>query len=61
MKLDYKINIIFQEMSPTELETLHHLCDFEQTKILQSLALAVLKNTICRIPIIKQFIKLHRL
>ena len=48
-------------MSLTELETLHRLCDFERTKILQSLALAVLKNTICRIPIIKQFIKLHRL
>ena len=30
-------------MSWTELETLHQLCDFERTQILQSLALAVLK------------------
>ena len=30
-------------MSLTELETLHQLCDFEFTQILQSLALAVLK------------------
>ena len=43
MKLDYKISRIFQEMSPSELETLHHLCELERTQTLQSLALAVLK------------------
>ena len=43
MKLDYTISRIFQEMSLSELETLHQLCELEQTQILQSLALAVLK------------------
>ena len=41
MKLDYTISKIFQEMSLSELETLHHLCELERTQILQSLALAV--------------------
>ena len=44
MKLDYKIIRIFQEMSLSELETLHQLCELERTQILQSLALAVLKT-----------------
>ena len=43
MKLNYTLNRIFQEMSLTELETLHQLCELECTQILQSLALAVLK------------------
>ena len=43
MKLDYTISQIFQEMSHSELETLHQLCELERTQILQSLALAVLK------------------
>ena len=43
MKLDYTIGRIFQEMSLSELETLHQLCELERTLILQSLALAVLK------------------
>ena len=43
MKWDYTISRIFQEMSLTELETLHHLCELERRQILQSLALAVLK------------------
>ena len=43
MKLDSSISIIFQEMSLSELETLHHLCELELTQILQSLAIAVLK------------------
>ena len=43
MKLDYTISRIFQEMSLSELETLHQLCQLERTQILQSLALAVLK------------------
>ena len=43
MKLEYTISRIFQEMSLSELETLHQLCDSERTQILQSLALAVLK------------------
>ena len=43
MKLDYTISRIFQEMSLSELEALHQLCDLERTQILQSLALAVLK------------------
>ena len=42
MKLDYTISRIFQEMSLSELETLHQLCEFERTQILQSVALAVL-------------------
>ena len=44
MKLDYTIKTIFQEMSLSELETLHQLCDLERTQILQSLALAVLRT-----------------
>ena len=43
MKLDYTISRIFQEMSLSELETLHQLCELEGTQILQSLALAVLQ------------------
>ena len=43
MKLDYTIKRVFHEMSLTELETLHQLCELECTQILQSLALAVLK------------------
>ena len=43
MKLDYTISRIFQEMSLSELETLHQLCELERTQILPSLALAVLK------------------
>ena len=44
MKLGYTISRIFQEMSFSELETLHQLCELERTQILQSLALAVLKT-----------------
>ena len=43
MKLVYTIIRICQEISLSELETLHQLCDLERTQILQSLALAVLK------------------
>ena len=43
MKLDYTISKNFQEMSLSELETFHQLCELERTQILQSLALAVLK------------------
>ena len=43
MNLDYTISRIFQEMTLSELETLHQLCELERTQILQSLALAVLK------------------
>ena len=43
MKLDNTINRIFQEMSLTELETLHQLCELERTQSLQSLELAVFK------------------
>ena len=43
MKLDYTIRRSFQEMSLSELELLHQLCELERTQILQSLALAVLK------------------
>ena len=43
MKLGYTISRMFQEMSLSELETLHQLCELEITQILQSLALAVLK------------------
>ena len=42
-KLDCTIIRIFQEMSLTELEILHQLCQFERTQILQSLAPAKLK------------------
>ena len=44
MKLNYTISRTFQEMSLSELETLHQLCELERTQILQSLALAVLKT-----------------
>ena len=44
MKLDNTLSSIFQEMSLSELETLHQLCELERTQILQSLALAVLKK-----------------
>ena len=43
MKLDYTISGNFQEISFSELETLHQLCELERRQILQSLALAVLK------------------
>ena len=43
MKLDYTISRVFKEISPSELETLHQLCELERTQILQSLALVVLK------------------
>ena len=43
MKLDSSESRIFQEMSLSELETLHRLCELERTQILQPLALAVLK------------------
>ena len=43
LKLDYTISRIFQEMSLSELVTLHQLCELEKTQILQSLALAVQK------------------
>ena len=43
MKLDYTISRIFQEMSLSELETLHQLCELERIQIIQSLALAFLK------------------
>ena len=43
MKLDYTISRIFQEMSLSEFETLHQLCELERTQILQSLILAVLR------------------
>ena len=43
MKLDYTKSRIFQEMSLSELETLHHLCELERTQNQQSLAIAVLK------------------
>ena len=42
MQLDYTISRIFQEMSISELETLHQPCEIERTQILQPLALAVL-------------------
>ena len=42
-KLDYTISKIFQEMSLSELETLHQLSELERSQILHSLALAVLK------------------
>ena len=43
IKFDYTISRIFQKMSLSQLETLHHLFELERTQILQSLALAVLK------------------
>ena len=54
MKLNYTMSRIFQEMSLSELETLHQLCELERTQILQSLALAVLK-----IFFIRKMIKFH--
>ena len=43
LKFDYTISISFQEMSLSGIETLHHVCELKRTKILQSLALAVLE------------------
>ena len=43
MKLPFTICKVIQEMSLSELETLHQICELERTQILQSLALAVLK------------------
>ena len=43
ISLDYTIRRIFQEMSLTDFETLHQLCELERTLISQSLTLAVLK------------------
>ena len=43
MKLYHTVSRIFQEMSLSDLETLHQLCELERTQIFQSLALAVLK------------------
>ena len=43
MNLDYTTSRIFQEMSLSEFETLHQLCELERTQILQLLALAVLR------------------
>ena len=43
MKLDYSESRLFREMSFSELETLHRLCELERTQILQPLALLVLK------------------
>ena len=43
MKLDYSESRIFKEMSLSELETLHQLCELEKKQILQPVALAVLK------------------
>ena len=40
MKLDYTMIKFFQDLSLSELETLHHLCEPERTQISQSLALA---------------------
>ena len=44
MKIDYTISRIFQEMSLSDFETQHQLCELERTQILQSLAVAVLKS-----------------
>ena len=44
MKIDYTMSRIFQEMSLSELVTLHHLLELERTQILQLLALAALKH-----------------
>ena len=45
MKLIYTIGRLFQELSLSELEMLHHLCELERTQISQSVALAVLKKS----------------
>ena len=41
--IDYTIGRKFPEMSLSEMDTLLHICELEETQILQSLALAVLK------------------
>ena len=43
MKLDYTISQIVQEVSLSEIETLHRLCELERTQIIQSVAVAVIK------------------
>ena len=44
LKLYYTISRILKEISHSEQETLHHLCELEVTQVLQSLVLAVLKK-----------------
>ena len=44
MKVVYTMSRIFKEISLSELEMLHHLCELERTKVFHSLALAVLKT-----------------
>ena len=43
IKLNYTKSRIFQELSLSKLERLHHLCELERTQNLEPLALAVLK------------------
>ena len=58
MKLDYTISRIFREMSLSELEILHQLCELERTQITRT---SSIKNTLRRILIIRKQIKLSRL
>ena len=55
MKLDYTISKIFQEMSLSELETLHQLCELESSTVTST---SSSKITICRIFNIRKQIKL---
>ena len=43
MKLIYTISRLFQKLSLSELEMLHHLCELGRTQTSQSVALAILK------------------
>ena len=56
MKLDYTIGRIFGDMSLSELEKLHHVCEQERKQLLHSLALGVLR-ILCRISTLRQPLK----
>ena len=59
IKLEYTKCGIFQEMSLTELETLHQLCALESTQILTITSTSSTKNPLCRIFIVRKQIKFH--
>ena len=44
VKLNYTISRVFQQMSFSELEALHHLCELERLQIIQHFASAKLKT-----------------
>ena len=60
MKLDYTISRIFQDMSLSELETLHQLCELGKNTNPTITRTSSTKNTLRRILIIRKQIKFSR-